>query len=143
MNLILGIIVLIISVIIGYFLSEKYTKRRKFFCSFNDFNNNLRSQVGFGKNSLLKILNDKKTLKDDYYILMSQRINNQNEIKDNNSEQTKKVLLSVLLFLMLPNTNSFPSSPGEVTFTYIFPGSLPAAITASSFPENRHLLIPL
>lgn len=83
MNLILGIIVLIISVIIGYFLSEKYTKRRKFFCSFNDFNNNLRSQVGFEKNSLLKIINDKKTLKDDYYILMSQRINNQNEINLN------------------------------------------------------------
>lgn len=56
MKTFLGIILLIISVIIGYFLSKKYTERREFFFQLKGFNESVKKEVLFSKNTIIELV---------------------------------------------------------------------------------------
>lgn len=59
MIIILGIVLVFVCSYLGYCFSVKYRDKRIFFQDLYNFNNNLLSEVSFGRNSLKKILKDK------------------------------------------------------------------------------------
>ena len=59
-NLIIGIILMILSYMIGLELSKKYTKRRLFFSDFDNFNQLLISEISFTKASIPEIIKKNK-----------------------------------------------------------------------------------
>ncbi len=64
MNIFGGIIVLILSVILGVLLSSKYTKRKDFFLQFSLFNNRLQKEVSFSSASIGNITKNLSKEKD-------------------------------------------------------------------------------
>ena len=56
MNIIIGVFLIILGTFIGYKLSEKYTKRRKFFSDFFEFNQTLKTEITFSNNTVNNIL---------------------------------------------------------------------------------------
>lgn len=56
MNIFLGLIVLTACTFIGYLLSKKFTKRKKFFSDFNTFNNLLIKEVAFSQTTIAKLV---------------------------------------------------------------------------------------
>ena len=69
MKLFLGIILLVLSVSIGYRLSKKFTKRREFYRSFSHFNLLVQREVAYSQSSIPKILQNVKK-NDDFYDCM-------------------------------------------------------------------------
>ena len=66
MKIFIGILLLLLSIYLGYVLSSKYRKRRTFFNSFYEFNNAVSSEVYFSQLTILQML--KKQEKDDDFI---------------------------------------------------------------------------
>ncbi len=56
MKLILGVMLLVICVGIGYVLSLKFTNRKKFFNDFNHFNDRIKNELMYTLNSIKKII---------------------------------------------------------------------------------------
>ncbi len=56
MNILLGVICLGFCTGFGYYLSMKYTERKKFFLDFYQFNKTLKTEISFAQNSLLTIV---------------------------------------------------------------------------------------
>lgn len=79
MNIVFGIVCIIISTYLGYYLSKKYVKRRDFYYCFNNFNKDLKVQVGFSKNSIKKIYENIKEKDNDFYKKMGTYFNSNNE----------------------------------------------------------------
>ena len=57
-KLLFGIILLGISIILGYFLSRKYVYKEKFYNDFLAFNNLIKNEILFSKNSLESLINN-------------------------------------------------------------------------------------
>lgn len=56
MKIILGIIIMILCVLIGYFYSKKYQERKKCFEDFKNFNGRVKNEVNFSQTSLISIV---------------------------------------------------------------------------------------
>ncbi len=56
MKIILGIIIMILCVVIGYFYSKKYQERKKYFEDFKNFNGRVKNEVNFSQTSLISIV---------------------------------------------------------------------------------------
>ena len=56
MKIILGIIIMILCVVIGYFYSKKYRERKKCFEDFKNFNGRVKNEVNFSQTSLISIV---------------------------------------------------------------------------------------
>ena len=65
MRVILGIMLLLVCIFLGYILSQKFTKKRKFYSSFLVFNTNIKNEISFSQSTLIKIA-DKLDVKDDF-----------------------------------------------------------------------------
>ena len=59
MTTFIGVIIIIISTLFGYILSEKFAYRKNFYKNFFEFNKNLKSEVSFTKASILSIIDNK------------------------------------------------------------------------------------
>ncbi len=57
MRFALGVLLLIICVISGYVLSDKFVKKRKFYNDFYQFNQKLKNETMFSMNSIKTIIN--------------------------------------------------------------------------------------
>ncbi len=68
MKLFLGIISLIISTSIGFFLSKRYTLRKKFYYDFFSFNKTLKTEISFAQNSLLSFIENNKSNSSIFYV---------------------------------------------------------------------------
>ena len=66
MRLLLGIILLIICVFIGYIKSNKYYLRKTFYIDFVNFNNTLKEEVFFRQGTIIDLLK-KENSKNDFY----------------------------------------------------------------------------
>lgn len=93
MNIFIGVLFLIFCSVSGYFLSNKYVKKRKFYQDFSEFNKNLINGISFGKSSLKKILNttNSKNNSSDFYKYVNEYIDNYDYRFDDNylSEEEK------------------------------------------------------
>lgn len=67
MKVIIGIICITLCTFVGYFLSDKYVKRKELFGDFVNFNKTLLSEINFSKSSVLKIINDFPSKNGDFY----------------------------------------------------------------------------
>ncbi len=56
MKIILGITIMILCVVIGYFYSKKYQERKKCFEDFKNFNGRVKNEVNFSQTSLISIV---------------------------------------------------------------------------------------
>lgn len=63
MKIFLGILITTLSTFIGYLFSNKFTKRKKYYKSFQTFNDKVKNEISFSKNSILNLLVDE----DDFY----------------------------------------------------------------------------
>jgi len=67
MNFFLGIICIFICTFIGYLLSSKYKDRHIFYEDFYNFNNLLKNEISYTKNTIVEILNNYKNNDNDFY----------------------------------------------------------------------------
>ena len=75
-NLIIGIILMVLSYMIGLELSKKYSKRCVFFSDFEEFNQLLISEISFTKSSIPEILRKNKSKNSPFYLMMVDRFIN-------------------------------------------------------------------
>ena len=66
MKIFLGILVIIFSTFIGYFLSKKYTKLKSFYCNFDNFNKMLKTEIAFSQKTLKEIIAEKYSINNDF-----------------------------------------------------------------------------
>ncbi len=71
MRILLGVLTVIICVLIAYKLSLKYTERRKFFVSLNDFNEKMKNEVSYGKKTVIGIIVEMNKNDDTFYKYVS------------------------------------------------------------------------
>ncbi len=57
MNLFLGLIALVVSIVLSVFLSRKYVDRSNYYNSFYNFNKSLKNEVAFTHKTILGIVN--------------------------------------------------------------------------------------
>ena len=77
MKFALGVLLLCLSTIIGYFLAGKYIDRKRFYNDFSDFNHFFKQEILFNKSTLIEILKDK--INDgDFCFLLRERVLNKN-----------------------------------------------------------------
>jgi len=70
-KIVVGIISMLLCVLVGYFLSMKYSDKRKFYGDFVDFNNTLKTEVAFSKSSIIKILQNSNKENSLFYTCVS------------------------------------------------------------------------
>ena len=76
MRLILGCVILCLCTYIGYFLSQKYVKRKEFYQDFISFNNKMKNEVSFFQNTIDNIIKKSENDGDFYkYLLNKKNIN--------------------------------------------------------------------
>lgn len=75
MKLFLGIILLILSILISFIMSNKFYFRRVFFNDFATFNRELKQNILFKQNTLIKLINSYQ-IKSDFFILTKNYIEN-------------------------------------------------------------------
>lgn len=68
MKIFIGVLLIIFSTILGYALSQKYTKIKKFYHSFDSFNKLLKTEIAFSQKTIKEIVNQKKVDNDDFLI---------------------------------------------------------------------------
>ena len=56
MNFFIGIVLLILSTYVGYFITKKFDNRVRFYQQFNNFNNVLKNEMLFSQKTIKKIL---------------------------------------------------------------------------------------
>lgn len=66
-KLIIGLILFVLSLLIGYEYVKKYTRKRVFFTEFNNFNNDLMSEISYLKNTIPEIIKKNFNIKSDFY----------------------------------------------------------------------------
>lgn len=66
MRIFIGILLLLLSIYLGYILSSKYRKRLSFFNSFYEFNNTVSNEVYFSQSTILQMLKNQE--KEDDFI---------------------------------------------------------------------------
>ena len=64
MKIFLGVLVLILSTLIGYKLSEKYVLRKKFYTDFASFNEKLTREVSFLQTTILSLIKENEMVSD-------------------------------------------------------------------------------
>ena len=82
MRIFLGIVLLITSTLIGYFLSLKYKNKKNFYTDFFEFNLNLKKEVAFSQYTILELIEKNyKTKTSDFNVnLYKIIVKNSNEI---------------------------------------------------------------
>lgn len=70
MKIFLGIIIIILLSFVGYLLSNKLTKRKNYYKSFNNFNDRLKNEIGFSKNSLLNLFDEENDFNNSLKLLL-------------------------------------------------------------------------
>lgn len=66
MNYVIGILLLVISIYIGYSIAKKYDKKLNFYYQFNNFNNILKNEMLFSQKTIKKIILE-NYLENDYF----------------------------------------------------------------------------
>lgn len=61
MKIVLGVILLLLCIFIGYTFSKKYSDRRKSFEKFKDFNARVKNEVAFSQASLISVIKNLPT----------------------------------------------------------------------------------
>ncbi|MBE5756647.1 MAG: hypothetical protein E7342_02490 [Clostridiales bacterium] len=72
----LGFCIIILTTYIGYCFSKNLAKRKKFFNDFYNFNQKIKREVGFSKNTLLSILDEENE-----FVLLLKKVVFESEIE--------------------------------------------------------------
>ena len=78
MKTFIGIIIILLSTIIGYNLSLKFDKRKKYYQDFCAFNKKLQTEISFTKASVVRIIENIDNKQGDFNLLINNLIFNMN-----------------------------------------------------------------
>ncbi len=82
-NIIIGIVLLVLSLLIGWEFAKKYTKRRIFFNDFNSFNQIISAEISFSKSTIPEVIRTNSYQGSDFYFgLRNRYIDKLEELKD-------------------------------------------------------------
>lgn len=68
MKLFIGATSIVISTLLGYLFSRKYTKKKLFYCNFDNFNKILKSEIAFSQKTLKEIIKTQNLTNNDFLI---------------------------------------------------------------------------
>ena len=79
MRLFLGIVLLLLSLFIGYCLSGKYYFRRIFYTDFYNFNTLFGQEIAFKQTTLVNLINNQSNNTDFYFLIKNKVLTESNE----------------------------------------------------------------
>ena len=66
MKIFIGILVVLLSTIIGYLLSRKYTRLKNFYSNFDNFNKILKTEIAYSQKTLNEIISERNSKDNDF-----------------------------------------------------------------------------
>ena len=79
MNVFIGVVALICCTYIGFVFSKKYSKRKKFFYEFSEFNKKIKNEIIYSQNTIYFILKNANQGNSDFYNCLNEVILEKND----------------------------------------------------------------